>query len=446
MWRNANWHYKGEEPSQKPPASGLAHKPQVKVIRRGNRLLTTARINAVIDTHILTKKRKPTEDLATTSTPPKKSKRNTVARHHKTLRAQVFLNNFIHKQNHTTKDGKAAELLTSITVKQSPHYSSLREFFVNFHIRLLHRPRKVKEGYIHAYTIDRSPNSTWIQDLLEPLVKGYKPGQRTMVHHDPDQHPGVEEIHMMMQNMYHQADGEVREEFEAHAEELSQEKLHFIGEFEVTPQHRGRGVAQKCLQTYISLLPTLGGGVEYDGSVTLSPAGFLNVRMQMMRNGKKPVGSWSEVENKLIRSYMKSGFEVWCKSDPKFARQGGITIMGRQKWGENEEFNVDKTAEQTTSVAVTKSTPAEPLPLPRRAKTPVPVEPPSRTPEPVTWTPIPAPPQAQVFEPEIPKLPPMPIPSALPELRELPGAFLDGSSMPPIRGDTESSRQQCTTM
>ncbi|KAF7191001.1 hypothetical protein HII31_07693 [Pseudocercospora fuligena] len=444
MWRNANWHYEGEEPTQKPPNCVLPRNPRAAVTSWENPLITTSRVHAVIDTHV-TKKRKPTDDPATTSPPSKKSKKlNTIARHHRTLRAHALLNNFTHKQNHTTKEGKAAELLTSITVKQSTHYASIREFTVNFHIRLLHRPRKVKAGYIRAFTIDRSPTSTWVKDLLEPLVKGHKPGQRTMVHHDPDSYPNVEEIHMMMQNIYHK-DGTVREEFEAHAEELEKETLHFIGEFEVTPQHRGHGVAQKCLQTYISLLPTLSGGVEYDGSVTLSPAGFLNVRLAMMRKNQN-VGSWSEVENKLVRSYIKSGFEVWCKSDPKFARQGGITIMGRQKWGENEVFSADKTAEQTTSVAVTEATPAEPQPLPLRAKTPVPVEPPSKTPEPVTWTPIPAPPQAQVFEPEVPELPSMPIPSALPELQELPGAFHKGSSLPLSQGETETSQRQCTTM
>ncbi|EME79883.1 uncharacterized protein MYCFIDRAFT_204366 [Pseudocercospora fijiensis CIRAD86] len=278
MWRNANWFYEGEEPSQKPGASTQPSRPRVAVIRRDNRLFTTIKERSLTDTQ--TKK-----------------------------------------------------------LKKSPTYPSLLEFHVTFHISLLHRSSKTKAGYILAYTIDRSPTSTWKKDLLSPRIPGHRLNQRPMVHHDPSLHPNVEEIHMMMQNIYHQETGGVREEFSAHADDLGQEKLHFIAEFQVSAAFRGKGFAQKCLKGYISsLLPNLPGNMKYEGAVTLSPAGFLDVRLKMLREkGKERVGSWRDVEGKLIESYGKSGFEVWCRSEERFARQGGITIMGRRTRTEGEK-------------------------------------------------------------------------------------------------------------
>lgn len=166
----------------------------------------------------------------------------------------------------------------------------------------------------------------------------------------------VDELCMMMQNIYHKsgaAAGSPRDEMSAHAEELTQDEMHFISEFMLVSRFRGgSGMAQICLQTYLSLLPRFGNGQAYRGSVALSPAGFQHVMEQKARQAKRDpetgekmgLATWSEVEKKLIKSYRKSGFEVWCESDPALAEMGGgVTIMGRKGWREGEKVGVDKT-------------------------------------------------------------------------------------------------------
>lgn len=60
----------------------------------------------------------------------------------------------------------------------------------------------------------------------------------------------------------------------------------------------------------------------------LSPAAF-RTTMEEVKGKKATDGDYLEVERKLVRSYEKSGFDVWWKGDEE---RGGraMAIMGRR--------------------------------------------------------------------------------------------------------------------
>ncbi|GIZ49255.1 hypothetical protein CKM354_001228700 [Cercospora kikuchii] len=193
-----------------------------------------------------------------------------------------------------------------------------------------------RSGYLTATLVDITPEaSRWKAELLHP-----GPNIRPLDHHTASEptHSGLDELQLTLQNIYTKA-GEVRPEFSDHLDDLlprislagpSNNQLLYIPEFFLHQPFRGTGLAQGVLQNILSWITTLGSpSVLFPGgTMILSPAAFRTTMEEVKGKGATDE-DYLETERKLVRSYEKSGFEVWWKGDEE---RGGraMTIMGRR--------------------------------------------------------------------------------------------------------------------
>lgn len=192
-----------------------------------------------------------------------------------------------------------------------------------------------RSGYLTATLIDITPDtSRWKAEFLRP-----GPNIRPLDHHTASEptHSGLDELQLTLQNIYTKA-GEVRPEFSDHLDDLlprislagPSDQLLYIPEFFLHQSFRGTGLAQSVLPNILSWITTLGipSVLFPGGTVILSPAAF-RTTMEEVKGKKATDGDYLEVERKLVRSYEKSGFDVWWKGDEE---RGGraMAIMGRR--------------------------------------------------------------------------------------------------------------------
>ncbi|CAK1367769.1 unnamed protein product [Cercospora beticola] len=256
----------------------------------------------------------------------------------------------IHTKLDTIYDKSSNTYDLTLNVRTSPHqrHASCVEYIIDVFITPQKNPgsqsRRTKSnsdeqprsGYLTATVIDITPEtSPWKTELLLP-----GPNIRPLDHHTASEssHSGLGELQLTLQNIYTKA-GEVRPEFFDHLDDLlprislagpSNNQLLCIPEFFLHQPFRGTGLAQGVLQNILLWITTLGSpSVLFPGgTVILSPAAF-RTTMEEVRGKRATDWDYVEAERKLVRSYEKSGFEVWWQGDED---RGGraMTIMGRK--------------------------------------------------------------------------------------------------------------------
>lgn len=185
-----------------------------------------------------------------------------------------------------------------------------------FSLKQEHKPRGKHVGHLYAYHVDKTKQGDtgdvlWTSEIL--MVKKDKT-----------------ELQTIFQELF-TANGNVKKHVRGYAKQLQHHTILFVDGFVIEPKYRGKRLAQLALNAFHRLLSAISKGYAYHGTIVLSPAANEDQRSDDSKSD-------AEVERGLIRSYEKSGYEVWLQGDEE--KEGSITAMGRvvdeehvQVWG-----------------------------------------------------------------------------------------------------------------
>lgn len=233
---------------------------------------------------------------------------------------------------YTDQNNTEHVLSFSIKVYPDSEWGSVYNFQVEFQDRISSDYLVQSAGNLFASLVDRrlvddSGKLVWHQELLHP-----GPRARPLVHYDEDlpQHAALSELQIAMQNIYEKNTGAPRKVFEKHSKQLSGDKIMFVEGFKVADHLRGTGFAQVAMKAFLSNLPKLDvDALKFDGTVVLSPGGYYETFEQKReQNGGKAKHTFAYVSELLIKSYQKSGYEVYSKADNVVLKGNGLHMMG----------------------------------------------------------------------------------------------------------------------
>ena len=176
-------------------------------------------------------------------------------------------------------------------------------------------------GYIHTWRIDKPtatyPNvvkDNWLRELVRGAVKKTAP---------------IRETSLCMRALYTEK-GNVRAELADrtadHTAEL-QRSLIFVQMIYILPEFQGTRLVDSALAGYNEALSTLPEWYAFSGTLVLVPA-----RPEGERGDGWGDETDANVEDRLIRTYERSGYKVWVRDVRVRASTGkdsALTIMGR---------------------------------------------------------------------------------------------------------------------
>ena len=171
--------------------------------------------------------------------------------------------------------------------------------------------RGTNVGHLYSYAVNRTLTNgkgrkkqfAWVKDTL------------TATDDDDD----ITELETVMQTLY-DSSGNVKDEVNDYSDELSADHVLFIDTLQVSDKYSGTGLAQLAMGACHRLLPRLGNGHAFQGTIVLSPAASEKHKKD---NGKSDI----EIERGLIRSYQRSGYKVWIQGEESV--EGSVTVVGR---------------------------------------------------------------------------------------------------------------------
>jgi hypothetical protein len=182
-------------------------------------------------------------------------------------------------------------------------------------------PRKTKRaGFLYAHIVnkkvmkfnDRRP--AWIPELLaivkqkdRPLEHPYEGGRLT-------------ELQATLKHI-HDRTGVPRPDYDAHRNALTKDKVHLVTSFACEREHWGTGLAQRAMEGYERAMLQLpqAAGLQ---TMILSPAPLSDVLAATINPHPG-----REIEDRLVKSYEKSGYEVWSRQPSNVP--SGFIIMGK---------------------------------------------------------------------------------------------------------------------
>ena len=211
-------------------------------------------------------------------------------------------------QDYVDRDGNHALLTTRLEVQADCQHGCCAFVEARFALNMDAdgKKRAKNVGHLYAYLVDRAAQDEAGGELL------YLSELTSSTHES--------EVASVFREIFTK-EGNVRATFEAHKERLTNdEKILFIDTLWLREEYHGKGLAQLAVSSLHSLLPQLTNGYAFQGTVLLSPAASADHKK---KNGK----SEADVEAALIRSYEKSGYEVWKKGSEEV--EGSITVMGK---------------------------------------------------------------------------------------------------------------------
>ncbi|KAK5123947.1 hypothetical protein LTR85_002144 [Meristemomyces frigidus] len=174
--------------------------------------------------------------------------------------------------------------------------------------------KEVEVGYITAYIIDK--------DLAQPGVRGA--GGRLWVRELLRNAQDPSERAMIFRALYTRV-GARRAGLTQFAEQLKGSKICVVDTLLIKRAYRsGNGIGALAIQSFHTLLPLLGGGRAFSGTVLLSPG------MPLVTQKDYPGVELDVSEAKLARFYGESGRYVVYRA-PKSEKEKGEfrTVMGR---------------------------------------------------------------------------------------------------------------------
>lgn len=259
---------------------------------------------------------------------------NTPAANHRTISSPPPNPRRDRAEKRKARKSEQPETDTTDTEDSFPSAHATRALFVSAHIivkgsewRCAHRYEagfhlarpnsKVQIGELVCHVVERSgAQVTWAKEILTSR-KG-------------DQ---LSEVQNILRALFTDR-GRLRKHLDKYKAALAGDKLLVIDTFRLERPYRGTGLAQDAIAAFLDGLKKVrrhGAGDEdwtFDGPVVLSPAadGTEKRKLQAIQANGEIVDD-VVVERKLIKSWEKSGFEIWVLGDERV--EGSVSVMGR---------------------------------------------------------------------------------------------------------------------
>lgn len=165
----------------------------------------------------------------------------------------------------------------------------------------------------------RGSPKTWVDFLLQ-IPEGYRPEELDLHEAEDDELSTLEKCLMWL----YDARGRPRPGIAA----LNSDRIAFIDTFKLESAFTGgKGFAQVAMEGIFRAMAKLPGKLAFQGTYFLSPAPIDEAAQERGLNlGSCTVVEWHQAVGKLIRSYERTGFEVWKEGDKR--RGWTLTIMG----------------------------------------------------------------------------------------------------------------------
>lgn len=187
-----------------------------------------------------------------------------------------------------------------------------------------HNGRSRLAGEATVFIVDRkyrhrgSPK-TWVDFLLQ-VPDGYMPGELDLHEAEDDELTTLEKCLMWL----YDSRGRPRPGFPA----LHSDRIAFIDTFRLENAFSGgKGFAQVAMEGLFRGMAKLPGKLAFQGTYFLSPAPIDEAAEERgLDLDTCTVVQWHRAVEKLIRSYERTGFEVWKEGDKR--RGWTLTIMG----------------------------------------------------------------------------------------------------------------------
>lgn len=257
-------------------------------------------------------KRKAENDSAGTAPKAKKSKRSPPATATPDDEAET-------EEDPTLKVERNADLVIVARFEVTGHdtYESVTEISADFFLRNGDGGAEKNIGSIITDVVTKSFKDDqgvkeWIKELLTP-----KPGEAE-----------IDEVSKVFRTLF-DIKGAPQKSLTKYRRELSAGRNMFIHTFQINEPYRGLGIAQIAMQAFFQGIANLSDDNDYEGPIVLSPAADADARDAM-----QAAGTWTDeasAEAGLIRSWGKSGFEVWLRGEADV--EGSVTVMGIGKGG-----------------------------------------------------------------------------------------------------------------
>lgn len=207
------------------------------------------------------------------------------------------------EQKYTSKDDGASGMLTTrLEVQWECTWECAVFIEARFSLKMEGNARGTNIGHLYAYFVDTSEKDLFASELL--ATSG-------------DDKPDIE---TSLQTIYTKK-GNIRAAFKAHRANLTKGRLLYIDTLQLQEKYHGKGLAQLAMSSFHKLLPLLADPYAFSGTVVLCPAASADYKKE---NDKSDV----DIERALIKSYTKSGYEVWLQGAEDV--EGSVTVMGCQ--------------------------------------------------------------------------------------------------------------------
>lgn len=212
------------------------------------------------------------------------------------------------------KGGRKGTVKVEIQLGEYTSYKSCKRIDVD----IFQKPERAR-GWSHigfligAYVdkdLKRASNKTstplWVEELLQQ--------------DDQTKKDDMYELRRITRFIFNKT-GDVSDKFGHVSHELTSNAFVFIDTYKLYTQFRIRGAGVQPMRMLLDLLPqVLGEADQVEIPCILEPAHSAGT---VIDNGMSSV----EIEAKLMKSYRKSGFDVWVQGDPE--DDSSMSVMGR---------------------------------------------------------------------------------------------------------------------